>query len=136
MQQACEACGGPFEPKNAVSRYCKRPECVRARARDRKRRQLGMVVAMSPRDAPSGSPLVSAVRAELEQAGRADSVFGRQALHIAGLLDAGEQLGSAVASLHKELRATMLAALASAETAGPVDELRRKRAERLANSAG
>jgi hypothetical protein len=135
VQQTCEACGGSFEPKNTLGRYCKRADCVRARARDRKRRQLGMVVPMRPSEQGADSALVAAVRAELDDAGRTGSVLGQQALHIATRLEAGEALGSAVASLHKELRATMEAALKTAEVAGPVDELRRKRAERLANGA-
>lgn len=134
--RTCEACGRPFEPKNKLGRFCKHPECLRVRARERKRRQLGMVVPMNPQEAhDEDGMLASAVRAELEGAGRADSVLGHQALHLAGMLDAGGQLGSAAAALHKELRATMTAALAAAERAGPVDELRRKRAERLASGA-
>jgi hypothetical protein len=76
-------------------------------------------------------PLERAVRAELEQYGRADSPDGASALYAARMLEAGPHSGASAASLLRELRAAVAAATKGASAAEDlVDELRAKRERR------
>lgn len=71
--------------------------------------------------------LVNAVRAELEAAGRLDSVLGQVALLLAARM-CDYDTGSGTATVSTELRSVMAAALRDAPAAGdPIDELRRRR---------
>lgn len=133
MKRACEACGKSFDGATKNQRFCKRVECQRARARKRKQSQRGQVVGI--RTEPKAVDLVGSVRAELERAGRLESVLGQQAVHLASQLGISGHTGSSVAAMHKELRSVMEAALATAERKSPVDELRQKRLERLGRGA-
>lgn len=137
--RACDACGESFEPTRASNRFCRRPTCVRVRKRTQKRTERQpRVVNLRPRmtdEGGEGSPLEQSVRAELTTAARLDSALGRQALHLADQLGLSGHTGSSVAAMHRELRAIMEAALATAERESPVDELRRRRAERLGRGA-
>lgn len=74
----------------------------------------------------------TAVREELEAIGKAGTPAGTVALTLATRLDAGEDPGSAMAAMAKELRTTMaeLARTAPAQ-ADPVDELKKRRQRRL-----
>jgi len=74
----------------------------------------------------------TAVRDELEAIGKADSPMGTVALRLASRLDAGEDPGSAMAAMAKELRTTMAELTRSAPAAAdPVDELKKRRERRL-----
>lgn len=76
--------------------------------------------------------VLAAVRAELEQIGKAASPGGAAALVLAARLDAGEDPGSAMAAMAKELRATMTELAQGAPAAvDPVDELKKRRERRL-----
>lgn len=118
----CEQCGKPARgPRSRLCETC------------RKREQRGArVIPIAEKQEPQG-PLGKAALAELEEAGRSESLLGQQVLDMAVRLDTGAVTGSAAAALHRELRATMEAALAASQAASPVDELRRKRLERIAS---
>lgn len=76
------------------------------------------------------SPLVAATRARLAEVGLADSMIGRQALRLAEAMSEGDT-GSGIATLSRELRATMAEALQDAVAAeDPLDELRLRRESR------
>ena len=73
-----------------------------------------------------------AVREELDRIGKADSPMGAAALKLAARLDVGEDPGSAMAAMAKELRVTMAELGRSAPAVSdPVDELKRRRERRL-----
>jgi hypothetical protein len=92
---------------------------------------MGGSLVMSPRR----KLIATTVRAELEAAGKTDSALGAVALTLAGRLDAGEDPGTAVASMAKELRAIMLELTRGGTVvADPVDELQRRRRERRLNA--
>lgn len=117
--RSCRACGATLEG-DPRKRYCG-DAC-------RKRGSRGATVT-DIRQEPL--TVAAATHAALEQAGRLDSPAGSSAMVLAAKLDRGGDTGSAVAALVRELRATMVDALANAEVAeDPVDELRRKREER------
>lgn len=140
----CAACGDEFAPKTKRSKFCEGADCKRARARAKKQAQRagGQVIELRPPVVDVSSPALvdesvrAAVVAELDKAGQRGSVHGRAALALADRIDRGgfADTGSSLAALVRELRSTIDAALASAEVVGPVDELRRKRLERLGRS--
>ena len=83
-------------------------------------------VVMSPRS------VSAAVRAELARVNKSDSSLGLAALALAKRLDEGDDPGSAMAAMAKELRVVMNELLARAPAvADPVDELRKRRERRL-----
>lgn len=79
-----------------------------------------------------GRSVFNATHAELTQIGKLDSPLGAAALALAARIDAGEDPGSAMAAMTKELRVTMTELTARAPAAkDPVDELQKRRAKRL-----
>ena len=71
---------------------------------------------------------MQAVRAELEAADRLETALGQQAVVLAGLMGSQFDTGAAKASLSRELRAVMDAALADApKAADRLDELAERR---------
>lgn len=128
MQRSCDSCGVEYQAKRKASRYCSDTCRKRAqRSPDRSPRR-----SVEPRD--GGVPrLVTATRAELEDAGRLDTVLGQQAMALAERIASPHETGAAVASLSKELRAVMEAALDGVATkADPLDELRARRERKRA----
>jgi hypothetical protein len=80
---------------------------------------------------PRKTSVLRSVRAELRALGKEPSPLGAVALTIAARLDGGEDPGSAMAAMAKELRATMVElGRTAAVVADPVDELKRRRDER------
>lgn len=75
--------------------------------------------------------VLAATRAELVALGKLDSPLGAVALTLAARLDQGQDPGSAMAAMAKELRVTMAELGRTGQAAAdPVDELRRRREER------
>lgn len=138
MERTCEACGAAYTPKRATSKYCS-PKC-RKRAADRReaersaaRAASSQVSAPAPERSKPSTEFVDRITAELDAAGRLDTVAGRQALLLARRLEDPEtSFGSAAASLSRELREVMAEAMAGVAMADdPVegfrDELRERR---------
>lgn len=76
--------------------------------------------------------VLAAARAELRAADVVDSALGAAALTLAERLDAGEERGSGLAAISKELRCLLSAACEDVGKVGdPVDELRQRREARL-----
>lgn len=96
----CAGCGERLEGMSPRAKY--------HGAKCRKRVQRGMVVPIrsEPRDTGEGV-LTAAVRAELEAVDRASSALGVAALVLARRIDSGQEPGSAVSGLSRELRATL-----------------------------
>lgn len=141
MERNCEACGGSFESKRRDTRFCSSKcrlrahrgggtQVVELKAPAKKGRKEAAVQA----DGPSGPGEVEqATITQLEEAGRLDSPRGKAALVLARRLDAVTfDTGSAVAAVVRQWDATLEAAVAGAHMAAdPVDEVRRRRDEKL-----
>lgn len=116
MTRACDVCGAPFVAQRSTARYCG------ATCRQRSRRGARVTRLRLPRE----GGVAGAVHAELVDAGMLDHWRGQLALLLARMLeDMPPTMGSAIASLSKELRAT----LTEAQTAAPrkpdtLDEIR------------
>jgi hypothetical protein len=139
VRKQCAVCPAEFEAKRAAAKYCS------DRCRKRAQRQ--------PQDAPvrseqapvtgGASPggLLAATEAKLATAGRLDGPEGQAALILAARVETSvfsAETGASVASLVRQLHATLAEALAGARAAAdPVeDELRAARERRHALAGG
>lgn len=78
--------------------------------------------------------ITEATRRKLAEVGREHSPMGMTALALAGKLDRGEDSGSGMAALARQLAATIQEATRDAkQQASPLDELRARRAAKKAN---
>lgn len=121
MTRPCDVCSKPYDAKRPNSRFCS------ATCRQRNQRNPAPVAEVVPLGSnPSG--LVEAIRRELEEADRVDTVLGQQALELAGRIVSPLSTGASVATLSRELRTVMAEATAGASLAAdPLDELRLRR---------
>lgn len=121
--RVCDYCAGPIEPgKPRTTKYCS-PECRTANAQQPRRES---VTDLPGAEESVADPLVEAVRQELTEAGRLDTVLGRQAVALAERM--ADAAGAAMAALSKELRTVMGTATQGVTSqADPVDELRLRR---------
>lgn len=120
MVKKCAQCGKSYTAQRSTSRFCS------SGCRAKKSKGVPPVTELHavPRLAAGGNE--RAVRAELEACGRADSYLGVAALTLAARMDGSEGTQN-VAQLVKELRETMEKALAGAEKAGRLLEMRHGR---------
>lgn len=136
LRPPCVVCGGSMEGR--------RPDAKTCGDKCKKRRQRGNVVALGSTGGvtpptgtqPGHGALVEAVERELTAAGRLESSLGQAARALAARIEQGVDTGSAVASLTKELRATLAEATKNAAVdESALDRVRRLRAERLERGA-
>lgn len=125
MQKSCDVCGVDFDGHPAA-KYCG-PTC-----RKRAQRRPGGVAAAPTSSVPeeeTDGAVTAATLKELREARRVDTALGQSALALARRIDgAARDSGASLASLAREHRATLAAALADAESAAdPIDELRARR---------
>ncbi len=121
MSGVCEFCAKPFTSSARSARFCT-PKC-------RKGAFLARREAAALVDAPpvTAAGTVAAVLAELVAAGRVEGHLAASALALAARIDSSTSV-QGFAALVKELRLTMVAALAGAQSqSDPVDELRGRR---------
>ena len=134
MQRECDRCGRLYEAKNSRSRFCSdlhRAEAGKARKAGLPERVAG--VAVLPPEPSEEGPQALATRIQLEVAERFDSPLGQACMALAKRMDARIDNGSGLASLVRELRTTLEAALDGAARAPDVvDELRARRERRRA----
>jgi hypothetical protein len=133
VQATCEECGIGFEAQRSTAKFC----TTRCRTRATRRRADGRPApaleappqALSaPQHGEDVPLLVAATIGELAAAGRLSTTLGQTAVKLAERLVSRSETGSAVASLSKELRATMAAALAGGKTGeDPLDEFTERR---------
>lgn len=129
----CESCGAVMPAQQGRGRPRKVCESCRPT------RSAARVVQLDgepvrKRDEPA---LVAAVRAQLVDAGREATVDGVLALELAGRIVDKMTTGAAVATLSRELAATLERAVRGARVeADPVADLTARRAERAARAAG
>ncbi len=131
MDRTCEVCGAGYAARRATAKYCS-PKC-RKRAADRReaeraaeRAASAQVSVSRPGRTEPSTEFADRIAAELEAAGRLDSVAGRQALLLARRLEDPEtSFGSAAASLSKELREVLAEAMAGvAQVGDPIEAIR------------
>lgn len=128
MRRNCDACGREYEARRKDSRTCG------STCRNRKARGASSV---SKGDGCDNS-LVAATRRELEVAGKLETMLGQQALALAARMSGTETSGG-IASLSRELRTVMAAAIgvvpAGVPAAGQGDDVDELRARRDAKRA-
>lgn len=136
FQRECARCRRPYEAKRASSRFCS--ASCRTMAGNARKAGLPEAVQAPAPARPAvvvASSVSAAVRRQLEAAEAVDSPLGAIALALAARVDVAVS-ESGAATLAKELRATLVAALDGKVTvADPLDELRKRR-ERRERRAG
>jgi len=131
VQRNCDrkACGVAYEAKRRTSKFCS-DDC-----RVRNASESKVVDLPPPAEALTAPAVAAAVRVELESAGRVESTLGQAALRLAARIDGGGDTGAGMASLSRELRATMDAALRdAAKSADLLDELAARREQKAAGA--
>lgn len=136
-RRACVVCSTSYQPKRPTAKYCS--DRCKKRASDQRaadRRAAERAATAPPAETTRSTELVDQVRAELEAAGRLDTVIGRQAMLLASRLETNtNDTGGSAAAVSKELRAVMAEAMSGVHQAeDPVqqsqDELRKRREKR------
>lgn len=134
MKRKCDSCGKAYEAKTARSKFCG-PTC-RVRAS-----RGAVVVALNPPSQDTDQPkadaagIAPAVARQLEEAKRLDTPLGQAALTLARRIDSSRDTGAAMASMTRELRATLADALQGvAQEGNRVDDLRARRLKRLSGA--
>lgn len=141
-QRPCASCGVPFTPIRANHRFHS-DVCRVNGSRGKLQPVAAPAEGAAKQTAPStpapplSETLVSATRKQLEEVGRLDTYLGQQALALASVLAVGKGTPSGLATISRELRETMTAALRGA--GGPAsavlkhrDEVAARRAKRTA----
>lgn len=122
----CDFCGTAYIAKNSRSRFCS----------DRCRADNGGKGAKSVA-VSTQTGTTDATEAALSAVDRLSDPNGQAALVLARRIDQNTDNGSGMASLVRELRATLQAALANASgVADPVDQLRTMRDAKRRRAAG
>lgn len=128
MAKSCTQCGGPLPVQTGRGR--RRTKCA-ACSPPRKQSGASAAGVKCPVAPATGAGLLKATTAELESAGVLATTAGQAALLLAERIEFGENSGSAVAMMVRQLHETMSRALSGqAEQLDPVDELRARREER------
>lgn len=139
----CAQCGTEFEAKRRSRRYCS-PTCQKRARRGTEEPGKVETEAEKVDDEPKpalavsvllGEDVVAATKRDLEAVGKLDSVAGRQAMVVAARMTLPKATGSEIAALSRELSRLMILAVGKAgQEADPVDEVKRKRDEKLAKA--
>lgn len=124
MDRTCAACGEKLDG-DLRRKYCgetcrkRYQRGARAVPEERSEKQQGV-----------GS-VAAATLLELQESKRLHTALGQTALALAHRIDAGGDTGAGVASLAKQLQATLEAATSDGQVEGdPLDELTRRRGEK------
>ncbi len=136
MERACDCCRTLYTPRSPLSRYCGSRCAKRAQRTGLARSAQGAAMIAEP---PAVTQEVeAAVRATLEDAGRLSTPLGQVALALARRLDSPSgDTGAGLASLAKQLAATLAAATADARPAGDLlTDLRARRDRKLGHPEG
>jgi len=129
MTLNCASCGVSFDASRPSARFCG-DVC---RKRGQRAKNASQMLPGAP-DLPqepvelADSPLVRVVARELHEVDRLDTVAGQVAFELAIRVANRREMGSAVASLSKQLNEAMDRAMAGvAVAADPLDEIRARR---------
>ena len=142
IDRPCEECGATFPAKTKRAKYCTTACRVRANRRPSKvgkakAEAAGAVVVPIGKSAPvhqdAEGGLATQVRETLTELDALTTVAGMAALMVARQIDKGQDSGSAVATLSKELSRLMTEARAEAapKQRDGVDDVMRRAAEKL-----
>jgi hypothetical protein len=119
MERRCDACGSTYAANRASSRFCserckKRVQRAPATQRSGKRRQARPNAAVVPMPQPDVTAGVAeSTRRKLDEMGRLDTPLGQTTMVLAHRLDRPSgDTGAGLASLAKQLAATLAAATA------------------------
>jgi hypothetical protein len=151
-QATCQQCGEAFQAQRSTAKYCSKRCNVRATRRRADGRPVPPTTLPAPvaaADAPEAPPaaarqqqqaadvplLVAATIGELAANNRLGTTLGQQAVKLAERMVQSSETGAGVASLSRELRATMAEALRDAAKAGdPVDDIAERRRRKAAGA--
>jgi hypothetical protein len=134
MERPCDSCRTRYTARSPLSRYCG-SRCAKRAQRTGLARSVPEPAVVAA--VPSGAGAVeAAVRGALEAAGRLSAPAGQVALVLARRLDAPDgESGSGLASVAKQLAATLAAVTADVRPADDLlDELRIRRDRKLGRS--
>lgn len=137
MQRPCDVCSQPYEAKRSTSKYCS-DRCRVAASRGALTQHLDSVpeapvVAALPEPAETFGPVEAAAVGHLRAVERDATTLGQAALALARRVDVGRDTGAGLASLVKQLEATLRAATADVKSAAsPVEKMRDELATRRA----
>jgi hypothetical protein len=120
----CTACGTSFEAKSPRATYCS-SACRKRGSRAGVKASVEQIRPAEDEDA--ATPLLTATRRELEDAGVAETALGQQAIELARRMSDPRAMGLSVAPISKELRSVMADAMKDAPKASSLDELRARR---------
>jgi hypothetical protein len=112
LQRLCEVDGVEFEARRSTAKYCS----DKCRQRARRGTKAAAAVARTSTDEQAGG-LVEAVRKQLAEAGRLNTVDGQAALVLAKQATATGATG--VSALIKEMRQVLSAAMVGVEAPSP-----------------
>jgi hypothetical protein len=134
MERDCDRCGDSYEAKRSTSKFCS-PRCRKQSSRHPEPAAGQPDPVRVLLDSFESASVFSATQVELREAGSLGSALGQAALRLALLIDMqGPLSGSAAASLTKEWRVTLEAAVkAKAAPVSLIDELRKRREQRSAS---
>ena len=128
VERPCDVCGEVYEAKRTNSRYCS-STC-------RKRASRGAVAPVVVVPDPVPGPVEMATEQQLVTLKRGSSPLGQAALTLARRIDRGVEAGAGLASLVKQLEATLRSVSLEARQAAPsfldqaIDEVAQRRAQR------
>lgn len=130
--RSCESCGEHFEARRSTARYCSSRCRVRASRANAAARAAAVESDPPPSAAPSaasGGLVETAVRAELEAAGKASTALGLSTMLLARWLDNAEREPLAARATMQKRLAESLSELVDgkAPAEDPMDELRAAR---------
>lgn len=141
IKRRCDSCGEQYTAERKTSKYCG-PTCRVRASRGATVRPIDSAPSRktkrsvaTPQQIGDASSITETMKDELREADRLNTVLGQAALNLSLRIDSGRDTGSAIASLTKEMRATYELAMRGITTgASPLDELLKKRLERLRTS--
>lgn len=126
MDRPCDVCGQIYEAKRPTSKFCGST----CRMRASRGHVAGPPVVTLVTELEVG-PVESAALAQLRAVERESTTLGLAAIALAHRVDAGRDTGAGLASLVKQLEATVKAATADVrDPASPLDLMRDELAQR------
>jgi len=137
MLKPCGRCGKQFEAKRSTAKYCGstcRSQASLIRGEGGEVVPLNIVPAATPPDA-SETGLIAVTRDALTMAKVIDTVPGQSALILAARITAGQDTGSAMSSMVKQLAASVSEALALQKSKSWLDKVQEER-DRVLRSVG
>ena len=131
MQElVCQACGEDFEARRRDAKFCS------TRCRKRAQRHPGSRAAVDQGTSVAAIGLVIATEAELEAAGKTDSVLGQLAIQLARRVATAGPAESGFSGLVKEFRAVRAEVLGrDQKQSDPVDEVKQRREAKAREAA-